>query len=228
MGRDGFAGFLTLLIDNVLILEPMASTRPSETHAALVVSRQTFSNVTFRADYRTLAQLRTGSSPNPWETAWAVFGYTDNTQFYYVAFKTNGWELGKADSAYPGAQRFLATGDIPASPIGADHRFDIKQDGATITVHLDGALLTTFTDSERPYLSGKVGFYTEDARVAFDNVAGSISDDFESYPSVRVRDGAMIGTKWEVQFVGYGYAGIAQLAPAHDILGLPGRGADRE
>jgi hypothetical protein len=210
---DVSGGFLTLLIDNVLILEPMASTRLSETHAALVVSRQTFSNVTFRADYRTLAQLRIGSSPHPWETAWAVFGYTDNTHFYYVAFKTNGWELGKADPSYPGAQRFLATGDVPASATGADHRFDIKQDGATITVHLDGTLLTTFTDTERPYLSGKVGFYTEDAKVAFDNVTGSIADDFESYPAIRIGDGSMIGIAWEVPFAGHGYAGITRLGP---------------
>jgi hypothetical protein len=225
---DVSAGVLTLLIDNVLILEPMASTRPSESHAALVVSRQTFSNVTFRADYRTLAQLRTGSSPNPWETAWAVFGYTDNTHFYYVAFKTNGWELGKADPAHPGAQRFLATGGVPASTAWTQHRFEIRQNGATITVHLDGTLLVTFTDEERPYLSGKVGFYTEDARVAFDNVAGSISDDFESYSSAQVGDGAMIGPEWEVRFVGYGYAGIADLAPALDHLGHLRRDADRE
>ena len=210
---DVSAGLLTLLIDNVLILEPMASTRPSETHAALVVSRQSFSNVTFRADYRILAQLRIHSPPNAWETAWAVFGYTDNTHFYYVAFKTNGWELGKVDPAYTGAQRFLATGEVPASVIGADHHFDIRQEDATITVHLDGTLLTTFTDTERPYLSGRVGFYSEDARVAFDNVTGSIADDFASYPAIRVSDGSMIGTAWEVPFVGHGHSGITRLTP---------------
>jgi hypothetical protein len=218
---DVSAGVLGLLTNNVLVLEPMASTRASETHAALVLSARSFSDVAFGAIYRTIAQLRTGSRPNSWETAWAVFGYADNAHFYYVAFKTNGWELGKADPAYPGAQRFLATGDVPTSAIGTDHSFDIKQNGATITVHLDGNHLTTFTDDERPYLSGKVGFYTEDAKVAFDNVTGSIADTFEAYPAVRLGDGTAVGTDWDVLFVGHGYAAITSLSPPSEPPAQP-------
>ena len=191
-----------------LVLAPQASTSPDETHAALVVSQASFSNVRFSAGFQTLEQLRTGSPPNPWESAWAVFNYTDNTHFYYVAFKPNGWELGKADPAYPGAQRFLATGSLPSCAVGTEHSFDIQCEGNVISVWLDGALLTTFTDNERPYLSGKVGFYTEDAKVAFDNVSGSISDNFESYSAQTFSDGATLGSLWETPFVGYGFGAI--------------------
>jgi Ca2+-binding RTX toxin-like protein len=193
---------------NHLVLAPQSSTSPGETHAALVVSQASFSDVRFSAGFQTLEQLRTGSAPNAWECAWAVFNYTDNTHFYYVAFKPNGWELGKADPAYPGAQRFLATGSSPASAIGSEHSFDIQQDGNVIKVWLDGVLLTTFTDNERPYLGGKVGFYTEDATVAFDNVTGSITENFEGYAAQTFGDGGTLGAKWTTPFVGYGFAGI--------------------
>jgi hypothetical protein len=79
-----------MFASKAILLLPMASTSPIETHAALVVSQNSYSDVSFGADFTTISQLRTGSSPNPWECAWAVFNYTDNTRFYYIAFKPNG------------------------------------------------------------------------------------------------------------------------------------------
>ena len=190
----------------------MASTSPSETHAALVVSQSSYTGVSFEADFATISQLRTGSPPNPWECAWAVFGYTDNSHFYYVAFKPNGWELGKVDPAYPGGQRFLATGSDTTFAVGSKHSFQITQTGATITVAADGKVLTTFTDMERPYLSGKLGFYTEDAEVIFDTVKGSVAESFESYPVQTFRDGDLLGSTWETPFVGYGRAEIFEFS----------------
>ena len=197
-----------------LVLEPMASTSADETHASLVVSQQSFNNVSFSADFETMAQLRKGAAPNPWETAWAVFNYIDNTHFYYAAFKTNGWELGKADPAYPGAQRYLATGSNKPSPVGTEHHFDIKTKGAQITVMLDGEVLTTFTDTERPYLGGKVGFYTEDAKVAFDNVTGSLTENFDSYSAHSFGDNGTLGNVWTTPFVGFGSGAIQSVGSA--------------
>jgi Ca2+-binding RTX toxin-like protein len=191
-----------------LVLSPQASTTPAETHAAMVVSQQSFSNVRFSAGFETVEQLRIGSAPNAWESAWAVFGYTDDEHFYYVAFKTDGWELGKVDPAYPGGQRYLVTRSSPDFAVGTEHSFDIQQDGNVIKVWADGVLLTTCTDNERPYLSGKVGFYTEDATVAFDNVRGSINDDFEGYGSLTFGDGDTLGSKWEAMYLGYGVGAV--------------------
>jgi Ca2+-binding RTX toxin-like protein len=197
------------ITQNYLELCPEVSTAPSETHAALVVSQASFTDVRFSAGYETIEQLRTGSAPNAWESAWAIFDYTDNQHFYYVALKPNGWELGKEDPAYPGAQRFLATGSTPTSAIGTEHSFDIQQDGNVIKLWLDGTLVTTFTDNENPYLSGQIGFYTEDAKVAFDNVTGSMSENFEGYATQTFGDGASIGSSWYSPFVGYGFGAIA-------------------
>ena len=46
-----------------------------------------------------------------------------------------------------------------------------RQTGTTIRVSVNDQLLVTVTDSERPYSSGKIGLYSEDAEVYFDNVS---------------------------------------------------------
>lgn len=152
---------------------PQASTQAGETHAALTVSTQSYTPTRVIAEGTTVAQLRT-PTPNPWEVGWLAWNYSDNEHFYYLSLKPNGWELGKEDPAYPGAQRFLATGSTPTFPIGTWLRYDITQ-----TVNADGSVtmvvkakkgngtlttLATFTDSERPYTSGKIGLYNEDAK----------------------------------------------------------------
>ena len=158
--------------NKVLTLRPKASSEASETHAALVTSRAVYDDIEFSLEAKTVRQLRS-SHPNPWESAWAIWHYGDNTHFYYLALKPNGWELGKADPAYPGAQRFLATGSSPSFPIGSWSRIRVRQVGATMSVWADGQLLTRFTDRERPYLGGRVGFYNEDAKTRFDDVVVS-------------------------------------------------------
>ena len=147
------------------------------THSSLVVgpSFSSFiasSTFTYDLNVHTVSQNRTGrKAPRPWEVGWVVWHYTDNDHFYYFIPKTNGWELGKRDPAYTGGQRFLATGTSPQFPIGVPYAVRITQDAAnTMTASVNGQLLTTFTDMERPYTAGKIGAYTEDAHVHFDDV----------------------------------------------------------
>jgi hypothetical protein len=172
--KVGFAGYGTVRAERdgrpSLGLKPMASTRPSETHAALVHTAQTFGDLDLRMRIKTVAQLRTGSAPNPWETAWVLWHYTGNTRFYYLVLKPNGWELGKEDPAYPGAQRFLATGSDVTFPVGNWHDIHVVQTGATIKVTVDDRLLVTFVDTERPYLNGSVALYNEDAHTRFADI----------------------------------------------------------
>lgn len=157
-------------------LAPAAATSENQTHAALVVSRRTVTKRCVNVSSRlvTRAQLRTGSNPNPWESGWLVWDYTDNDHFSYLALKTNGWELGKRDPAYPGGQRFLATGANPATAVGKWRTTRIKRvasaDGTKATLHvfISGRKVARFVDTERPYRAGKIGMYTEDAIVDFD------------------------------------------------------------
>jgi hypothetical protein len=96
-----------------------------------------------------------------------LWHYSDSAHFYALTLKPNGWELSKEDPAYPGNQRYLATGSSPTFPIGAMYNAQIAQTGNSITVSVNGNQLTKFTDTERPYTSGSLGLYSEEAQVDF-------------------------------------------------------------
>lgn len=150
-------------------LRPQPAVDPAVTHAALAVSEQQVGDLDMSATMTTLEQLRHPGA-NPWEVAWLLWHYTDDEHYYYIALKTNGWELGKEDPAYPGAQRYLLTGSSPTFPIG--RRFDtrVRQLGDEISVVVDGRPLLHVRDTEHPYTHGSVGLYTEDAAVEFDSL----------------------------------------------------------
>lgn len=118
---------------------------------------------------------------------------TEVEKSYYLVLKPNGWELGKLDQELflgIGGQRYLVTGSSPKFPVGPSWRSVIiqqRQVDAThvrITVTVDGQRLTTFVDgpgsggypawSAHPeqeiYTAGRIGLYTEDALVQFDDV----------------------------------------------------------
>lgn len=153
-----------------LMLRPAVSTRPDQTHAALVATTRDFTDFTAHLRVRTDAQLRQGSPPNPWETAWVLWGYHDDSHFYSLVLKPNGWELGKEDPAYPGAQRFLRTGSNRLFPVGKWYDVQITQVSNVISVVVDGVALTSYTDTQRPYLSGALALYDEDSQSEFANV----------------------------------------------------------
>lgn len=175
---DIFGGYGTVGIEKDstntwMHLSPKAVTSPDTTEASLVVNGASYSTpITYQVKVKTVAQLRTGSTPNDWECGWVVWDYTDNDHFYYFIAKPGGWELGKRDPSYPGGQRFLATGTDTLFPIGQWYTVKISQDASNLmTVWVDGKQITTFTDTEKPYTAGNVGMYTEDAHVDFDDVS---------------------------------------------------------
>ena len=152
-----------------ITLQPAQAAAPGQTHAALVLSRDTWRDLVAEIQLRTNRQLRS-PHPNPWEVGWILWHYTSDQRFYYIALKPNGWELGKADPAYPDDQRFLATASHPVFPPGRWYTVRVQQRGADIEVDVDGRRLVRFTDSQSPYRSGRVGLYTEDASVTFQPV----------------------------------------------------------
>lgn len=174
---SAFAGFGCVQVESSgtrswLDEAPEVSTDSSQTHSSLVLGPSFSNALTFSVSLNTVAQLRQGSAPHPWEVGWVLWHYTDNSHFYYFLPKANGWELGKEDPAYSGSQRFLATGSSPTFSIGSWHNITIMETAQnTITVYVDGNLITTFTDTERPYTSGRIGLYDEDSHVQFQNVS---------------------------------------------------------
>jgi hypothetical protein len=167
----GCNAFASVAGNTMLVERPLTATVPGETHASLVLGPSALGDLSLGVSSVTTRQLRVNAAPNPWEVAWVVWHYADPVHFYYFIAKPNGWELGKADPAYAGAQRFLATGGSPTFPIGAWYRLEIAQTGSTIQASVDGRVVASVTDTERPYSAGRVGLYTEDAEVYFDDVA---------------------------------------------------------
>jgi Domain of Unknown Function (DUF1080) len=170
----GCSGFTSVSSNTMLVEQPEASLLPDETHSALVLGPSMSGDVTVNVSMVTTRQLR-ATAPNPWEVGWLLWNYRDNTHFYYFIPKPNGWELGKEDPAYPGSQRFLASGSSPSFPIGPWYRVRVEQASQTIRVLVNGIAIVTFTDRERPYSSGSIGLYTEDAESYFDDVVVSTS-----------------------------------------------------
>lgn len=153
-----------------ITLQPARPDSRAQTHAALVLSRDTWRDLVAEIRLRTNRQLRR-PHPNPWEVGWILWHYTSDQHFYYIALKPNGWELGKADPGYPGEQRFLATAAHPVFPPGRWYTVRVQQRGDGMEVDVNGHRLVRFTDRQEPYRSGRVGLYTEDASVTFQPVA---------------------------------------------------------
>jgi hypothetical protein len=152
-----------------LSMSPRVAKDAGTTHGGLVTTLAQFEDIDVTVQLRTERQLRP-EAPNPWEVAWLLWHYTDDHHFYSVVLKPNGWELGKEDPAYPGSQRYLATGSTPSFPIGVLHTVRVRHAGNEISVWANGKLLTTYRDTERPYRTGRIGLYTEDAHVYFESV----------------------------------------------------------
>jgi|GEM_PF-462824 len=153
---------------------PQVSTAAALTHASLTLGPAFAAPLTFSVNVLTKAQLRQGTAPNPWEVGWVLFDYTDNAHFYSFTPQPNGWELSKEDPAYAGNQRFLASGTSPLFPIGATYAVKIVQTSNVISVYVNGALITTYTDTLTPYTTGSIGLYNEDSDVRFSNVAVNV------------------------------------------------------
>ena len=157
---------------DIVALRPARPSGSTSSHAALVLSRRSWRNMAVTVKVRTVQQLRR-PQPNPWEVGWLLWHYSDDQHFYYLALKPNGWELGKEDPAYPGNQRYLATGSSPDFPLGRWYLVGIRQDGAAIDVTVDGRSLVRVTDSQDPYLAGRIGLYAEDASATFQLVSAT-------------------------------------------------------
>jgi 3-keto-disaccharide hydrolase len=187
---DGYGVNAVVLdgVNRVLAQTPKASTSLGETHAGLVTSVKSFTgNLDIAVRLKTVRQLRT-PKPNPWETAWVAWNYTNDHHFYYLALKTNGWELAKVDNTkkdpagpaclwpayvnckYAGAQRYLITRSSPTYSVSAWYSIRVTQVGSAITLYVNGARIGSFTDQDHAYTAGSLGLYDEDAAVLFDDV----------------------------------------------------------
>jgi hypothetical protein len=172
----GFAGTIAEKGDvNVYQMYPKNSTSAKETHAALVSSKDKFSNFRLVVDVRTDEQLRQNSEPNMWEAAWIFFRYTDTFHYYWFSLKPNGFELGKKDCNScvdpTDGQIILYTAALPTLKISQWSQWTIEAVDNNIIVSIDGNKIITFKDKNmsKELNNGEIAMYSEDAKVSFDN-----------------------------------------------------------
>jgi hypothetical protein len=173
----GFGGIVTAAgHGRVLQLAPEFTTN-ADTHSGLVLSDGVFGHSDSSVQMRTLRKVK--SKPNPWEVGWLLVDYhrdsCGNNVFYYLILKDGaGWELGKtySDGKCGFRQQFLGTGP-GAFALGVWYTPRIRISGGELSAYDGGDLLGTAVDSGvngGRYVTGRVGFYTEDAVVQFDAV----------------------------------------------------------
>jgi hypothetical protein len=150
-------------------LQSAAPSSPAETHSALMTTPGGRGDQAISVTATTLAQLRTGSAPNPWEVAWVLFRFRDLTSYYWFILKPNGWELGKKQGS--DAQIFLASGARPQLALGQRVQVQIRAEGPRIRVSVDGRPVTDYVDAAPLPAGGSLGLYEEDSRVRFDAVS---------------------------------------------------------
>jgi hypothetical protein len=167
--------------NGLLHMAPRVVTAADQTASCLLLSTKSFKNFQLDFNMRTNKQLRTGSPPNAWETAWVMGRFTDeqpkSNHHYYFVLKTNGYEFGKKDNA-PGdtgleQQIFLNTGPSPAARMGQSVKVTIIAKDFHFTIKINDVVVVD-TDNlpkdPEKMAQGLIGLYTEDADVSFDNV----------------------------------------------------------
>jgi hypothetical protein len=162
--------------NTVFYQKPKTSTNPNETHAALTLTTQVYEDVEMHLKVKTNQQLRQNSTPNPWEVAWIMWRYQDDWHHYYFIFKPNGVELGKKQNDNQAEEQiFLYTANEPILKINEWNTWYLKMSGNHIEIWLEMAngfwqRVVNHYDNEPIVGPGKIGLYTEDAYVQFDDV----------------------------------------------------------
>ena len=161
---------------------PQESLSSNVTHSSLATTTKKYSDFDLTLDAMNVKQLRKNSPPNPWESVWIMWHYTDNFHWYALQLKTNGIQLEKKDNDVKNdaSEIFLVTKSSPVLNFGAWHKVRIlHQDSNTFTPHIqiwiDNEKVIDYVDNKTPNSEtlskeGAIGLYTEDAYVRFDNI----------------------------------------------------------
>ena len=175
------SGGKTAVANEVLTTYPATATTSTKTFSTLVTSTQKFHNFQLDFDMRTNKQMRTGTSPKSWETAWLFFRYTDerpSNHHYWFLLKTDGYQFGKKDNA-PGdstteRQIFLKEGQSPAAKIGSFQHITVKAVNYRFTISVGGQTVVDMIDPKindpSKMSEGVLGLYEEDSSASFDNI----------------------------------------------------------
>jgi len=169
--------------NNYFFEHPKTSIHSNETRGSLATTTKAFSDFKMTIDMKTVKQLRQNSAPNPWETAWVFWHYTDRFHQYGLLLKRNGFQIEKKDNNIrcDACEIYLVDVSHPKVKLGQWQTITLRVTNSAsgtphIKVWVNGVKAADFVDNKihqpnSPQLShGYVGLYCEDSLVNFDNV----------------------------------------------------------
>jgi hypothetical protein len=159
LAKDGENGFYRLKEPG---LHDTGVSRPSEYS---LIKNYIYSNFTFKCKLRCDAPVNVR-----YRDVVIIFGYQDDTHFYYVQFSNISDDLHNAIMLVNGEYRMRINKDIP-EPVLKDqafHNVEVKRENEKIEVYYDSKLLMQAEDNTFP--SGKLGIGSYDDTASFDDV----------------------------------------------------------
>ncbi len=130
-----------------------------------------------RFDFKVVKQNRI-KKPKSWETFWLFWSFRkedgDNKKTNYLAFKTNGLELGKSFAVTD--QVFLWTSEAVKFEIGKWYHVEMALAKKQLSLKVNDLAITVVSDVlEKTFQTpGQIAFYTEDADVSLKNYSFEI------------------------------------------------------
>lgn len=158
----------------------IAVSSSEKTHSDLKLLPQIHpsSNFKIELEFRIEKQHRT-PTPNAWETFWLFWSYLSTgdglKETNYVAFKTNGIEIGTAFDSH--GQRFIWTAADPKIQINKWQKILFTKKNKSYFLQINDQNIPIDSLSNLYHFPGRIGLYTEDAKVQIRNLHYS----FESH-----------------------------------------------
>lgn len=174
-----FFGILLFLcssnsLANDIVLDSKKTPKSAqETFSDLVILQRLHPTTNFQIhlEFKVLKQYRT--SANPWESFWIFWSYNKDSlnlkYTNYVIFKSNGLEIGKAYKEI--SQDFIYTDTNTTIELEKWHSVDLEFANDELSIQLDDKKIRIEKNKilQCYRLPGRIGLYTEDARVLIKN-----------------------------------------------------------
>lgn len=194
------------------VLRMRASTTPVSPLIALNGDR--FYDVYIKSFMRVISQVNTSTTSN---TAWLIFKYVDNSNYYYVELRADGARVAKVVA---GVTTVLGTQSNPTSgilyPIGSIHEVvvETRADGMEIYVWVDGVTtpdisITGVVNPPDAVITalGRIGFRATNCEMIADHILARpiLGDTFQgSTWTATVVGNKSTNLKWETVVAGNG------------------------
>lgn len=174
-----FFGVLLFLLspysfaDDIVLDSKKIPKSAQETFSDLVVLQRLHPTTNFQIhlDFKVLKQYRI--SANPWESFWIFWSYNKDSlnlkYTNYLIFKPNGLEIGKAYKEI--SQDFIYTDTKTKIELEKWYTVDLEFVNDELIIQIDGKKIHIEKNKilQCYRLPGRIGLYTEDARVLIKN-----------------------------------------------------------